>query len=102
MKMQKPFSRDAVKLSLNSNHLKCYIQMDSKSENLLESLPGAWETKVVTLEDGVLQKMTYNELRGNLMAYEHNHIKRYKKDDKNKIVALTVETTREVNENRDE
>ena len=37
--------------------------------------------------------MTYNELRGNLMAYEQNHINRYNKDDKKKIVAFTGETS---------
>jgi len=37
---------------------------------LVRSLPKAWETKVAILEDGDLQKMTYDELRGNLMAYE--------------------------------
>lgn len=36
--------------------------------------------------------MTYDELRGNLMAYEQNHINRYNKDDKKKTVAFIGET----------
>lgn len=32
------------------------------------------------------------ELRGNLMAYKQNHINRYNKDDKNKMMAFTIET----------
>ena len=60
---------------------------------LVRSLPKAWETKVVILEDGDLQKITYDELQGNLMAYEQNHINRYNKDDKKNIVAFTAETS---------
>jgi len=58
---------------------------------LIRSLPKAWQTKVAILEDGDLQKMTYDELRGNLMAYEQIHINRYNKDDKKKMVAFTAE-----------
>ena len=36
---------------------------------LVRSLHQAWKTNVVILEDGDLQKMTYDEHRGNLMAY---------------------------------
>ena len=35
---------------------------------LVRSLHKAWKNNVVILEDGDLQKMTYDELRGNLMA----------------------------------
>lgn len=48
---------------------------------LVRSLPKSWETKIVILEDGDLQKMTYDEFWGKLMADEWNHIDRYKKDD---------------------
>ena len=37
--------------------------------------------------------MTYNELRANLMACEYNHIDRYNKDDKKKIVTFPAETS---------
>ncbi|XP_049378086.1 uncharacterized protein LOC125842830 [Solanum stenotomum] len=68
--------------------------MDYKLENLLKLFPKAWETKFTVLEDGDLQKMMYDELRGNLMAYEQNHINRYSKDDKNKIVPFTAEKSK--------
>ena len=37
--------------------------------------------------------MTYDELRGNLMDYEQNHINRYNKDDKKKTMAITAQTS---------
>ncbi|XP_015169912.1 uncharacterized protein [Solanum tuberosum] len=72
---------------------------------LIRSLPKAWETKAVILEDGDLQKMTYDKLRGNLMAYEQNHINRYNKDDKKETVVFTTETSKigeEADEDQDE
>lgn len=39
-------------------------------QKLVRSLPKAYETKAAVLEDGDLHNMTYNELRGNLIAYE--------------------------------
>lgn len=67
----------------------------------IRSLPKAWETKASILEDGHLQKMTYDELRGNLIAYEQNHINRYNKNDKRKIEAFTTGTL-EIEEEIDE
>ena len=46
---------------------------------LFKSLPKAWETKAAIQEDGDRQYMTYDELRGNLIAYEQNHINMYNK-----------------------
>ncbi|KAF3635104.1 hypothetical protein FXO37_26154 [Capsicum annuum] len=57
---------------------------------LLKRLPKAWETKATILEDRDLNKMMYDELRGNLMAYEQNHMKRHAKEDKRKSVAFNV------------
>ncbi|KAH0765629.1 hypothetical protein KY285_001500 [Solanum tuberosum] len=75
---------------------------DENVENLCSrSLPKAWETKTAILEDGDLEKMTYDELRGNLMAYEQNHINIFHKDDKRKKVAFKAGTT-EVEEEIDE
>ena len=36
--------------------------------------------------------MIYDELRGNLMAYEQNHINRCHKDEKKNIVSFTADT----------
>ncbi|XP_059315394.1 uncharacterized protein LOC132066004 [Lycium ferocissimum] len=55
---------------------------------LFRSLPKTWETKAIVLEDGNLDNFTYDELRGNLMAFEKNHIQRYQKDEKKKMVAF--------------
>jgi len=69
--------------------------------NLNKSLSKAWETKATILENGDLEKLTYDKLRGNLMAYEQNHINRYHRDDKRKTVAFTSGTP-EVEEEIDE
>lgn len=58
---------------------------------LVTSLHKAWETKATLLKDVDMQNMTYNDLRVKLMAYEQNHINRYNKDVKNKVVAFTAE-----------
>lgn len=60
---------------------------------LVKSLPKVWETKTSILEEGDLQIITYDELRGNLIAYELNHINRYNKNDKKIILAFMAETT---------
>lgn len=73
--------------------------------NLIRSLPKAWETKASVLEDKDLQKMTYDELWENLMAYEQYHINRYNKNDKKKTMEFMVEefeVEEEVEENQDE
>ncbi|XP_060210332.1 uncharacterized protein LOC132637231 [Lycium barbarum] len=58
---------------------------------LVRSLPKTWETKAIVLEDGNLDKFTYDELRGNLIAFEKNHIQRYQKDEKKKVVAFKAQ-----------
>ena len=71
---------------------------------LVNCLHKDWETKVVILKLRDLQNMTYDELRGNLMAYEENHINTYNKDDKKKTMAFigeTLQTEEEADENQD-
>lgn len=49
--------------------------------------------------------MTYGKLRGNLMAYEQNHINWYNKEEKKKTMAFIAETTKikeDVDENPNE
>lgn len=72
---------------------------------VVRSLPKTWETKVVILEDKDLLTIIYDELRGNLMAYEQNHINRHDNGEKKKVVAFTAETLEieeESGENNDE
>ena len=71
---------------------------------LVNNLHKAWETKVVILKVWDLQNMTYDELQGNLMAYEENHINRYNNDDEKKTMAFigeTLQTEEEADENHD-
>lgn len=39
--------------------------------------------------------MTYYELRGNHIAYELNHIRRYNKEEKKKLAGFNIVNTRE-------
>ncbi|XP_060170564.1 uncharacterized protein LOC132601497 [Lycium barbarum] len=43
------------------------------------------------VRNGNLDKFTYDELRGNLIAFEKNHIERYQKDEKKKVVAFKAQ-----------
>lgn len=61
-------------------------------KKLVQSLPKAWKTKVVILKNGDLHNMTYDELRGNLIAYEQNHINNYSKEERKKVVAFNAVT----------
>ncbi|XP_019253943.1 PREDICTED: uncharacterized protein LOC109232643 [Nicotiana attenuata] len=41
---------------------------------ILRSLPTLWQPKVVALEYGDLDKLSYDELRGDLTDFEQNHL----------------------------
>ncbi|XP_075079682.1 uncharacterized protein LOC142164833 [Nicotiana tabacum] len=43
---------------------------------ILKSLPTTWQTKVVILESQDLNKLSYNDLRGELIAFEKTHLKK--------------------------
>ncbi|KAH0725399.1 hypothetical protein KY284_001264 [Solanum tuberosum] len=90
--MLRTLSRGSVKSFVSSSFGMIYSN-GLQVRKLIRSLPKAWENKATILEDGDLEKMTYDELRGNIMAYEQNHINRFHKDDKRKIVAFTAGTT---------
>lgn len=59
-------------------------------------------TNLTILDDGALQNMTYDEIHENLMAYEQNHINRYHKDEKKKLIAFNAETITKEEEEVDE
>ncbi|XP_070039015.1 uncharacterized protein [Nicotiana tomentosiformis] len=65
---------------------------------LLRSLPTTWQTKVVTLESQDLNKLSYDELRGELIAFEKTHIKKANQEEKKKTVAFKATTEREDND----
>nr|XP_016454540.1 PREDICTED: uncharacterized protein LOC107778756 [Nicotiana tabacum] len=43
---------------------------------ILRSLPTTWQTKVVAFQSQDLNKLSYDELRGDLIAFEKTHIKK--------------------------
>ncbi|XP_070015341.1 uncharacterized protein [Nicotiana sylvestris] len=59
---------------------------------ILKSLPTTWQTKVVTLEFQDLNKLYYDELRGELIAFENMHLKKTSQEEKKKIVAFKTST----------
>nr|XP_009792371.1 PREDICTED: uncharacterized protein LOC104239442 [Nicotiana sylvestris] len=59
---------------------------------ILKSLPTTWQTKVVTLESQDLNKLSYDELQGELIAFEKTHLKKTNQKEKNKIVAFKATT----------
>ncbi|XP_019252810.1 PREDICTED: uncharacterized protein LOC109231616 [Nicotiana attenuata] len=64
---------------------------------ILRSLPTTWQTKVVTLESQDLNKLSYDEPRGQLIAFEKTHLKKTNQEEKKKTVAFKAST--EVAEN---
>nr|XP_009771363.1 PREDICTED: uncharacterized protein LOC104221912 [Nicotiana sylvestris] len=64
---------------------------------ILRSLPTTWKTKVVTLESHDLNKLSYDELRGELIAFKKTHLKKTNQEEKKKTVAFKA--TIEIPEN---
>nr|XP_009587980.1 uncharacterized protein LOC104085607 [Nicotiana tomentosiformis]XP_016507706.1 PREDICTED: uncharacterized protein LOC107825371 [Nicotiana tabacum] len=65
---------------------------------ILRSLPTTWQTKVVTLESQDLNKLSYDELRGDLIAFEKTHIKKIIHEEKKKTVAFKAITDKTKND----
>ncbi|XP_075092555.1 uncharacterized protein LOC142172773 [Nicotiana tabacum] len=55
---------------------------------ILRSLPTTWQTKVITLESQDLNKLSYDELRGELIAFERTHLKKTNQEEKKKMDIL--------------
>lgn len=66
------------------------LPKQSSSQETAKKPSKAWETKAGILKDGDLHNMTYDELRGNLLTYEQNHINRYNEEKKKPIVPSVV------------
>ncbi|XP_070002448.1 uncharacterized protein LOC142165973 [Nicotiana tabacum] len=49
---------------------------------ILRSLPTTWQTKVVTLESQDLNKLSYDELRRELIAFEKTYLKKTRQEEK--------------------
>nr|XP_016466453.1 PREDICTED: uncharacterized protein LOC107789191 [Nicotiana tabacum] len=65
---------------------------------ILRSMPTSWQTKVVTLESQDLNKLSYDEMRGELIAFERTHLKKINQEEKKKIVAFKTSTEMAENE----
>lgn len=65
---------------------------------ILISLLTAWQPKVITLECQDIDKMSYDEFRGNPIDCEKTHLNRYVLEEKKKNVAFEVTTAESKNE----
>ncbi|XP_075103247.1 uncharacterized protein LOC142177969 [Nicotiana tabacum] len=76
---------------------KPYTSCD-QVRKILRSLPTTWQTKVVTLESQDLNKLSYDELRGELIAFEKTYLRKTSQEEKQKIVTFKAST--EIAENK--
>ncbi|XP_075102914.1 uncharacterized protein LOC142177603 [Nicotiana tabacum] len=70
---------------------KPYSSSD-KFRKILRSLSTTWQTKLVILESQDLNKLSYYELRGELIAFENTHLKKTSQEEKRKTVAFKALT----------
>nr|XP_016467053.1 PREDICTED: uncharacterized protein LOC107789712 [Nicotiana tabacum] len=80
---------------------KPYLSGD-QVRKILRSLPTTWQTKVVTLESQDLNKLSYDELRGELIAFKKTHLKKTKQEEKKKTAAFKATTERANNDINDD
>ncbi|XP_070045767.1 uncharacterized protein [Nicotiana tomentosiformis] len=69
---------------------------------ILRSLPTTWQTKVVTLESQDLNKLSYDEIREDLIAFEKTHLKKTTQEEKKKTIAFKATTDMTENDIDDE
>ncbi|XP_070022690.1 uncharacterized protein [Nicotiana sylvestris] len=67
-------------------------------QKILRSVPTTWQIKVVALESQDLNKLSYAELRGNLIAFVKTHLKKTSREEKKKIVTFKATTKRTEND----
>ncbi|XP_070057824.1 uncharacterized protein [Nicotiana tomentosiformis] len=80
------------------------IKSGEQVRKILRSLPTIWQPKVIVLECQDLDKISYDELRGDLIAFEKTHLDR-KIQEKKKTVAFkatVVESENEEEEGREQ
>ncbi|XP_075095412.1 uncharacterized protein LOC142173690 [Nicotiana tabacum] len=65
---------------------------------ILRSLSTIWQTKVVALESRDLNKLSYDEIRGDLIAFEKTYLKKTNHEEKKKTVAFKATTKRSEND----
>ncbi|XP_070040842.1 uncharacterized protein [Nicotiana tomentosiformis] len=77
------------------------IKSGEQVRKFLRSLSTIWQPKVIALECQDLDKMSYNELRGDLIAFEKTHLDRQVQYEKKKTVAFKA-TVAELEEEEEE
>ncbi|XP_009631222.1 uncharacterized protein [Nicotiana tomentosiformis] len=73
-----------ARFSKNISNLKVFGKPYSSGDHvrkILRSLPTTWQTKVVTLESQDLNKLAYDEHRGELIAFEKTHLKKTNQEE---------------------
>ncbi|XP_075086235.1 uncharacterized protein LOC142168956 [Nicotiana tabacum] len=74
------------------------IKSGEQVRKILRSLSTIWKPKVITLECQDLEKMSYDELRGNLIAFEKTHLDKQAQHEKKKTVAFKATVAESENE----
>ncbi|XP_070050426.1 uncharacterized protein [Nicotiana tomentosiformis] len=62
---------------------KSYSSAD-QVRKILRSLPTTWQTKVVALKSQDLDKLSYDEQQGDLIAFEKTHLEKMRQEEKKK------------------
>ncbi|XP_070010370.1 uncharacterized protein [Nicotiana sylvestris] len=85
MKEAESIEEKFARFSKIVSHLKAFGKPYTSGDQvrkILRSLPITWQTKVVTLESQDLKKLSYDELRGKLIAFEKTHLKKTSQEEK--------------------
>nr|XP_016442464.1 PREDICTED: uncharacterized protein LOC107767874 [Nicotiana tabacum] len=62
---------------------KSYSSAD-QVRKILRSLPTTWQTKVIALKSQDLDKLSYDEQQGDLIAFEKTHLEKMRQEEKKK------------------
>ncbi|XP_075103792.1 uncharacterized protein LOC142178355 [Nicotiana tabacum] len=101
MKEGKSIEEMFARLSKIIGDLKAFGKPYSSGDQvqkILRSLPTTLQTKVVAFESQDPNKLSYDELRGDLIAFEKTHLKKTNQEEKKKIVAFKATTERPEND----
>ncbi|XP_009628611.1 uncharacterized protein [Nicotiana tomentosiformis] len=78
------------------------IKSGEHVKKTLRSIPVIWQPKIIALECQDLNKMPYDELRGDLIAFEKTHLDRQIQQEKKKTVAFKETVAEPENEEEEE
>nr|XP_016439704.1 PREDICTED: uncharacterized protein LOC107765553 [Nicotiana tabacum] len=78
------------------------IKSGEQVRKILRSLPTIWQPKVIALECQDLDKMSYDKLRGDLIAFEKTHLDRQIQHKKKKTVSFKANVAELENEEEEE